>query len=397
MSGSAAIVLEHVHRTFRTDDGHVQALDGLHLDIAEGSFFTLFGPSGCGKTTALRAIAGLERPDGGIIRIAGTTVDDVERGIHVPTERRSIGMVFQSLALWPHLDARGNVAYPLRIAGVGRREAAERADRMLGLVDLAGLGSRRVSQLSGGQQQRVAIARALVREPDVLLLDEPFSALDGHLREQLGQELKELQRRLGLTTVYVTHDRHEAIALSDTVGVLRAGVLVQQGSPEVLYSRPRDDFVARLLGPVNLVPLTSVGPVRGSHAQLEAPFGPLAVTVAADPPPGRRQHTAIVRPQDVRVEPVGGTTVQGSASGPDADAGTAATDVIGDVEAVRFRGAWAELEVSVSGLRLSVRAPATQRPAIGARVRLHLPVDAVVLLEDPAADGRGLGSGPGPG
>jgi iron(III) transport system ATP-binding protein len=397
MSGSAAIALDGVRREFVTGGGRITALDGLHLDIEQGSFFTLFGPSGCGKTTALRAIAGLEQPDAGAIRIAGSTVDDVDRGIHIPTERRSIGMVFQSLALWPHLDARGNVAYPLRIAGIGRREAAERADRMLELVDLAGLGSRRISQLSGGQQQRVAIARALVREPDVLLLDEPFSALDGHLREQLGQELKALQRRLGLTTVYVTHDRHEAIALSDTVGVMRAGVLVQQASPEVLYSRPRDGFVARLLGPVNLIPVTSAGPVHGSTAKLEAPFGPLAVTAAADPPPGRRQHIAIIRPQDVRVDPVDGTTGSGWGSGHALDAGTTVTDVIADVEGVRFRGAWAELEVSVSGLRLSVRAPATQRPEIGARVRLLLPVDSVVLLEDPEADGGGLRGDPGPG
>lgn len=391
MSASAAIELEGLRRTFVTEHGGVAALDGLDLRIEAGSFSTLFGPSGCGKTTALRAIAGLEVPDAGTIRIAGTTVDDVERRVHVPTERRSIGMVFQSLALWPHLDARGNVAYPLRVAGVRRGEALERADRMLGLVDLAGLGSRRIAQLSGGQQQRVAIARALVREPDVLLLDEPFSALDAHLREQLGQELKELQRRLGLTTVYVTHDRHEAIALSDSVAVLRSGSLVQAGPPERLYAQPRTAFVARLLGPVNVVALTSTGAVPSGTATLEASFGPLDVSVPVAPPPQRRVHTAMIRPQEVVLETTADEqAVHRSAEHADPHA-TRATLVDGAVERVRFRGAWAELDVALGDDVLSVRAPATARPEVGTTVRLRLPTTAVLLLEgsDEATDAPG--------
>nr|WP_246372014.1 ABC transporter ATP-binding protein [Gordonia humi] len=230
------------------------------MHIQAGEFVSVLGPSGCGKSTLLRCLAGLEHPDAGRVAFGDRVVFDAETGVDVGVRRRGLGMVFQDLALWPHLTVAGNVAFPLKVAGVGRTETAERVAAILDRVDLAGAADKSPHELSGGQQQRVAIARAVVARPGVLLLDEPFSALDVALRTRLRAELRDLVTALALTTVFVTHDQTEAMAMSDRVVVMNDGSIVQIGEPERLYRHPADRFVAEFLGPVNDLP--SGGAVR---------------------------------------------------------------------------------------------------------------------------------------
>jgi iron(III) transport system ATP-binding protein len=225
------------------------------FQLDAGTFFTLLGPSGCGKTTTLRCIAGLERPDQGRIRVADATFFDSRQGISMPLNQRRLGMVFQSYAIWPHMTVFENVAFPLRVAK-DRRFASQEIDRdvrhALDVVNLSGFEKRSATQLSGGQQQRVALARAIVRQPKVLLLDEPLSNLDASLREEMRKELKRLQKQIGITTIYVTHDQVEALELSDQIAVLNHGRIVQIGPPRDLYFRPINAFVAEFIGSTNL-------------------------------------------------------------------------------------------------------------------------------------------------
>ena len=251
------LAIENLRKTFRpAGQAEVRAIDGINLSVEHGRLLTMLGPSGCGKTTTLRCLAGLERPDAGRIVIGDTTVFDSERGIFVPPSDRGIGMVFQSYAIWPHMSVFENVAFPLRVSRTRKYSSAEikqRAGRALEMVRLGGLEQRASTRLSGGQQQRLALARGLVHEPKVLLLDEPLSNLDAKLREQMRFELKHLQRTLRITTVYVTHDQAEALALSDEIAVFDAGRVVQRGSPQDIYSRPASRFVADFIGSANFV------------------------------------------------------------------------------------------------------------------------------------------------
>ncbi|WP_459194274.1 ABC transporter ATP-binding protein [Halosimplex sp. J119] len=223
------------------------ALDGVSLDIAEGEFFTLVGPSGCGKTTTLRTIAGLETPTSGTVRF------DSEDVSGVPTEDRDVGIVFQNYALFPHMNVHENVAYGLKFADPpGGKSVDQRVTELLDLVDLSGMGGREPDQLSGGQQQRVALARALAPAPEILLLDEPMSALDARLRETLRRQVKRIQAELDVTTVYVTHDQEEALAISDRLAVMHDGRVEQVGTPREVYERPATEFVASFVGENNL-------------------------------------------------------------------------------------------------------------------------------------------------
>jgi iron(III) transport system ATP-binding protein len=231
----------------------VKAVNDISFTVEEGRFYTLLGPSGCGKTTTLRCIAGLEKPNGGEIVVAGRKVYSGSDGSFVPAYRRAIGMVFQSYAIWPHLSVFENVAFPLR---VGKQRFSNETIRnkvigALGQVELGGYEDRMATQLSGGQQQRLALARALVREPQVLLLDEPLSNLDAKLRERMRVELRELQRRLRITTLYVTHDQIEALSMSNVIAVMNAGVIVQEGAPREIYLQPKNQFVANFIGSTN--------------------------------------------------------------------------------------------------------------------------------------------------
>ncbi len=239
-----AIAFHRVTRAY----GALRAVDDLSLSIAGGEFFSLLGPSGSGKTTCLRLVAGFELPDEGRILLEG---QDVSR---VPPHQRNVNTVFQDYALFPHLTVLQNVAYGPRVRGVARATREARAAEMLELVQLEGFGARRPGQLSGGQRQRVALARALINEPRVLLLDEPLGALDLKLREEMQTELKALQRRLGITFVYVTHDQGEALSMSDRVAVFNAGRIEQLSTPQELYARPRTQFVARFVGSANVLP-----------------------------------------------------------------------------------------------------------------------------------------------
>src|SRR3954452_7450139 len=243
--------------------GPVLAVKGVSFSVRAGEQLTLLGPSGCGKTTTLRAIAGLERPSAGAIRIGGQAVYSGRDNINVPAEKRGLSMVFQSYAIWPHMSVFDNVAYGLRVRRKSAEEIRTRVREALELVQMAAFETRPASQLSGGQQQRVALARACVFQPSVLLFDEPLSNLDAKLRADMRIELRELQHRLGITSVYVTHDLEEALAMSDRIVVMRDGLIEQIGSPFDIYNLPRNAFVADFVGSANLI--------RGRHrADLDA-------------------------------------------------------------------------------------------------------------------------------
>jgi len=242
--------IQNLYKTF----GQVAAVNRINLDIAEGEFFTMLGSSGCGKTTTLRMIGGLEKPDSGEIHLGGQCLVAPEKGLFIKPEKRNMGMVFQSYALWPHMTVFENVAYPLKLRGIKGAEASKKVEDVLALVGLAGLGERPAPALSGGQQQRVALARALVFSPRVLLLDEPLSNLDAQLREEMRRELKSLQQRVNITVIFVTHDQIEALSLSDRIAIMKFGVLEQVGTPEDVYFRPATPFVRDFLGKTFLLP-----------------------------------------------------------------------------------------------------------------------------------------------
>jgi iron(III) transport system ATP-binding protein len=242
-------------KSFAGAGGAVKVIDGVNFEVPEGECYALLGPSGCGKTTTLRCVAGLEHADAGTITIGGRTVSDPANGVFVQVHERAIGMVFQSYAIWPHLDVLENVAYPLRIRRP-RLPKAEIRDRVMAALQLVGMetmGNRSATSLSGGQQQRVALARAIVRRPALLLLDEPLSNLDARMRDQMRIELHDLINKVGVTALYVTHDQAEAFALAHRVAVMSQGRIVQEGSPRAIYQQPRTSFVATFLGAANVL------------------------------------------------------------------------------------------------------------------------------------------------
>ena len=235
-------------------------LSSFDLELKDGECFTLLGPSGCGKTVLMRLIAGFEKADAGIISIDGTVVTSPADGVMIEPDKRALGMVFQDYAVWPHMTVFDNIAYPLKLAGVEPATLRERTMRAVHLVGLTNLDQRFPSQLSGGQQQRVALARALISEPQLLLLDEPLNNLDANLREEMRFEIKALQKKLGITIFYVTHDQEIALAIADRVAVMdEKGLLRQIGSPEEIYEKPADDFVFRFLGVANYLPVRRQG------------------------------------------------------------------------------------------------------------------------------------------
>ena len=286
-------------------NGKVRAVDGVSFTVNEGEFYTLLGPSGCGKTTSLRCIAGLERPDGGTIELDDVAV--VSDKVFVPTHRRDIGMVFQSYAVWPHMTVYDNVAFPLRVGRPIKRDVfRDRIDKVLSLVGLEQYASRMATQLSGGQQQRLSLARALVREPKVLLLDEPLSNLDAKLRERMRGELSVIQRRLGVTTLFVTHDQIEALSMSDRIAVMDGGRIVQEGDPQEIYHRPANEFVASFIGSTNLfMGELDVTPASApGHSRIKMEFGVLEVGANPDLEAGAPVIVAI-RPEDVVIRRAG--------------------------------------------------------------------------------------------
>jgi spermidine/putrescine ABC transporter ATP-binding subunit len=289
-----SVEIQSVTRRF----GEVTAVDGVSLAIGRGELFALLGPSGCGKTTLLRMIAGFEAPDAGTIRIQG---EDVTR---VPPHRRPVNMVFQQYALFPHLTVEENVGFGLRYKDLSRSQQAARVTEALALVRLTGLEKRRPDQLSGGQRQRVALARALALEPRVLLLDEPLAALDPNLRREVQVELKSLQRELGISFVFVTHDREEALALSDRIAVMNEGRVEQVGSPAGVFESPETEFVARFLGATNVF-TAEVRREEEGRLLLALPDGTELALPATGPPRLRREPVRfVVRPEKLSLRAV---------------------------------------------------------------------------------------------
>ncbi len=319
--------------------GDVVAVDGVDLTVPHGTFVCLLGPSGCGKTTLLRMIAGLDAPSAGAVRLDGE--DITARPAHL----RDFGMVFQSLALFPHLDVGGNVAYPLRIRGASAAEQRARVEELLELVRLPGYARRAVSALSGGQRQRVAIARALALRPRLFLLDEPLSALDAKLREAMQIELRQLQQRLGITTVIVTHDQREAMTMADLVVVMNAGRIRQAARPVDIYRRPADAFVAGFIGQTNLLKVTRA---PGGAACAGGHIPGLAL------PEGAIEATVSLRPEDLRLVPPEGAALTGR------------------VSFIRDLGATVEFFVEVGGETLVASAPPADRPDVGVGARTGL-------------------------
>ncbi len=358
------IAVEHLGKRYLTRRGRVTGAADMHFEVPEGALFTLLGPSGCGKTTTLRCLAGLEWPDAGRIVIGGRTVFSAGERVFVPARRRRVGMVFQSYALWPHMNVYDNVAFPLAAAGVPRRAADRRVARTLELLGLGGLEARPVTGLSGGQQQRVALARAVVAEAEVLLLDEPLSNLDAKVRAQVRHELREMQTRLGITTVYVTHDQEEALALSDQVAVVRDGVIVESGPPRRLYERPRYQFTAQFLGVTNLLSARRLGR-NGGATLVETPVGRLTVALDVD----TETPLLSIRPEHIGVH----TAPTGAANAIEATLVTAS-----------FMGAHHEYVAEARGTRLVVRAAAEPAVRAGERLWLVLPPDrCCVVLPGP--------------
>jgi iron(III) transport system ATP-binding protein len=304
MAVESGVQLDSVRKRYPAGrKNSVRGAEDVTFDVAEGRMFALLGPSGCGKTTTLRCIAGLERPDAGEITLAGQTVFSSAAGTFAATNDRPIGMVFQSYALWPHMTVFENVAWPLggSASKLSRREVAERAQSALAMVQLDGLEGRQATDLSGGQQQRVALARAIVREPKVLLLDEPLSNLDAKLREQMRVEIKSLQRKLNLTCVFVTHDQTEALSMAHRVAVMRDGVIVQQGRPRDVYERPADRFVAEFVGTANIVEcVVATAPADG---RVRLRWQDIELTVAAGDrtPDAGDRVSLLIRPESFEV------------------------------------------------------------------------------------------------
>jgi iron(III) transport system ATP-binding protein len=291
------VSIEHVYKRF----GKVTAVGDFNLQVADGEFVSLLGPSGCGKTTTLRMVAGFERTTEGKITIGEKVVNNHEDGTFVPPEKRDIGMVFQSYAVWPHMTVFQNVEYPLKIKKVDKAERAKKVQKILDMVHLGEYGERYPNQLSGGQQQRVALARALVANPSLLLLDEPLSNLDAKLRESMRFEISALQKRLGITVIYVTHDQSEAMTMSDRIVVMSAGVVQQIGKPYDIYTKPANKMVADFIGLVNFLP----GVVKGDRAFLEG----TEVSFANDKNL-TGNVTIAVRPENIKLSKTGGI-VQG--------------------------------------------------------------------------------------
>ena len=348
------INIRGLEKSFRTRQGRVDALRSINLEVGEGEFCVLLGPSGCGKTTTLRCVAGLERPDNGEIEIAGELVNSATRRIYIPTERRDLGMVFQSYAIWPHMNVFQNVAFPLTQGHkrFAKTDVANKVRTALKRVQLDGLEDRPATDLSGGQQQRVAMARAMVTEPKILLMDEPLSNLDARLREQMRVELRKITKSIGVTTLYVTHDQAEALSLGDRVCVMNAGEILQIASPTEVYARPANLFVAQFVGEMNFFD----GKVAGA-GHVESPFGLIAACLPSGVSDGAAVTLAI-RPEHVKVSPSSSYGIAGN---------------VGKVTSRNYLGDAALAEVEINGVTLLAKLAGDMDLIIGQNAGVELP------------------------
>jgi iron(III) transport system ATP-binding protein len=349
-------------------------VDHLDLHVADGEFLVLLGPSGCGKTTTLRCIAGLETPSEGRIRLGDRTVFDAAGRTNLPPDKRSIGMVFQSYSLWPHMTVRKNIAYPLRARKLkeGLREGW--VEETAALVDAQGLLDRYPSQLSGGQQQRIALARGIVARPDVVLFDEPLSNLDARLRDQVRSELHELHGRLGFTAVFVTHDQSEALALADRIAIMRDGRIEQEDTPQVVFEQPATEYVAAFIGMPNRLELV--------HAGGDWRCGDTPVSATVPLPAATGTAVARLRADDVELAPPGTGRSEGRVV------------LHGTIADAEYGGRHMDVVVTAAGTRLASRIPTgaadswARRLAPGTAVEIAFRVDAARWF---ATDGRAVG------
>ena len=368
----AAVELVEVTRRY----GSFTALDGVSIAIRRGEFISLLGPSGCGKTTLLRIVAGLDLPDAGRVLIRGRDAAEL------PAHRRPVNTVFQGYALFPHLSVRENVAFGLRMKKVSSAEVSRRVAMVLEMVEVTGLSERKPAQLSGGQKQRVALARAIVNEPEVLLLDEPLAALDLKLRRQLQTDLRALQRRLGITFVFVTHDQDEALAMSDRIAILNTGRIEQLGAAVDLYEQPRTRFVAQFLGSCNLLE----GTVRARDGQalfVETGLGEVLVNHPRHIPAVGQKCTLGIRPEKIVFAAAATSTLPLHRCG---EQGACLLNTLHAVIRSRiYSGAETEYEMESAGISFKVRAlnaRAADGSEDGDSVRVQFPPDAVVVLGD---------------
>ena len=355
------IQVESLVKTF----GEQRALDQVSFAVEDGELFTLLGPSGCGKSTTLMSIAGFQQPDEGRISVGQETFFDADRRVSIPAERRNLGIVFQSYAVWPHMTVFENLAFPLKVRKLKRQHVRMRVLEVLDLVEMRDYEKRYPHQLSGGQQQRVALGRPLVYSPSVLLLDEPFSNLDAKLRERARTWVKELQRTLGLTTIFVTHDQDEALSMSDRIVVMSAGAVQQIGTPEEVYRAPANRFVAEFVGRVNLV--------EGVVAAREGALLLVDVTASAKRLAVRAPEgtgfdgpvTLAFRPEAVTLMPADDLSVNGTNTWE------------ADVRAVAFLGDHYEYEIDVGSQPLTVQ---SLRHVPGERIKVHIPPEACSVV-----------------
>jgi iron(III) transport system ATP-binding protein len=347
------IRVEHLSKSF----SGVKVLDDVSFTVGDKELVTLLGPSGCGKTTILMSIAGFQTPDEGRIASGDAIFMDRSSKVDQPAERRNLGMVFQSYAIWPHMTVAQNVAFPLRIRKVGKREQRQRTEEVLGLLELRGYEDRYPHQLSGGQQQRVALARAISFSPDVLLLDEPFSNLDAKLRERARTWLLDLQRSLGLTTLFVTHDQTEALSMSDRVIVMNAGRILREGPPEDVYRQPGARFVADFLGQCNFLSGLVLEDLTVLNI-LEFPGG-IKVTGSISKP---GIATVAVRPEDIEV-----SQSKPASWGPEAT-----------VVNVSFQGERYHYRLAVGSVQLEVH---SRRPLLSGPLRVRIPPGSATFVE----------------
>ena len=378
----AVLQTRRLEAKFPLRDGVVHALRGIDLDIATGEFFVLLGPSGCGKTTMLRSIAGLERPTAGDIRIDGHPIFDAENGVFVPPDRRPIAMVFQSYAIWPHMDVFENIAFPLRRGRLKmeKETVRDRVGEVLEMLGLDALAARPVITLSGGQQQRVALARALALQPRILLMDEPLSNLDFKLQVRLRAQMRDLMHRLNLTTIHVTHNQAEALETGDRIAVMSEGRIVQIGDPQAVYHRPENEFVARFIGDMNIFPAVYRGG-NGDTARVETAFGQLDAQLTS------REGFAAgatcmlgIRPEDIEID--GDIPAE------------AANLVTGTVASSSYVGEGYVHTVESCGQPVRVRRHHREAINRGDSIRLHFPpAETVVVAPSDGLDMEGLEGG----
>jgi ABC-type Fe3+/spermidine/putrescine transport system ATPase subunit len=351
--------------------GPVRAVNDVSFEVAPGELLTLLGPSGCGKTTTMRAIAGLEKISGGEIHLKDRIVSSAPKRIHIAPEKRDVGMVFQSYAIWPHMTVFENVAYPLRCRKVAMADIRRRVRAGLLLVEMDVYEERPATLLSGGQQQRVALARAMVMEPAVMLLDEPLSNLDAKLRVQMRAHIKDLQRRTGLTMIYVTHDQDEAMALSDRIVVMNGGVIEQIGTPTEIYERPRSRFVADFVGATNFVAGKALGAQGRDLLRVATGEDTLICTLDGNAcPPVGAPVLLMIRPAKIAV------------AGRDTSRDGVVNRLPATITSNIYGGDWREIAVAGSGFSLRVLAPATVGAQPGASVEIEFSAKDLRLLPE---------------